>query len=154
MEQILILMPWIWGVIVVTTTLITLFTKDIDAVWFAISATISLVFALFNIPIEFQLSSFVLVTIGLLFTIGRYVKKYIMTKNIPMNSNSLIGKEILILETVNEFEKGSGVINDIVWTVSCQAGTTIEKGKHAIIMAIDENELVVTNKTLNKKRVN
>lgn len=149
MEQILFLMPWIWGVIVVATALITLLTKDIDAAWFAISSAISLVFALFNIPIEIQLSSFVLITIVLLFTIGRYIKKYIMTKNIPTNSDSLIGKEILILETVNEFEKGSGVINDIVWTVSCQAGTTIEKGKHAIIMAMDENELVVTNKTLN-----
>ena len=69
-----------------------------------------------------------------------------MTKSIPTNSDSLIGKEILILEGANEFDKGSGVINDVVWTVICQAGVAVEKGKHAIVIAIDGNKLVVKNK--------
>ena len=72
-----------------------------------------------------------------------------MTKNISTNSDALIGKEILILDSANEFDKGSGVINDVIWTVICQAGVSVEKGKHAIIIAIDGNKLVVKNKEEN-----
>ena len=37
------------------------------------------------------------------------------------------------------------MINDIVWTIVCQAGIKVEKGSHAIIIAMDENKLVVKN---------
>ena len=146
MEQVLNLLPWIWGAIIIITVVIELFSADIDAIWFSAGALVALVLSFFNVHIAIQLSAFVVVTAVLLFTVGRLAKKALMTKNISKNSDSLIGKEILILETVNEFEKGSGVINDIVWTVVCQAGISIEKGKHAVIVAIDGNKLVVKNK--------
>lgn len=146
MEQVLNLLPWIWGAIIIITVVIELFSADIDAIWFSAGALVALVLSFFDVHIAIQLSAFVVVTAVLLFTVGRLAKKALMTKNISKNSDSLIGKEILILETVNEFEKGSGVINDIVWTVVCQAGISIEKGKHAVIVAIDGNKLVVKNK--------
>ena len=52
----------------------------------------------------------------------------------------------MVLESANEFSKGCGVIDNVVWTLVCQAGINVEKGTHAIIIAIDENNLVVTNK--------
>lgn len=146
MEQVLNLMPWIWGVIIITTIVIELFTADIDAIWFSAGALVSLILSFFDIHIAVQLSVFVVITAALLFTVGKWAKKVLITKSISTNSDSLIGKEILILESANEFDKGSGVINDIVWTVICQAGISVEKGKHAIILAIDGNKLVVTNK--------
>ena len=69
-----------------------------------------------------------------------------MNKNISTNSDSLIGKDILILESADEFNKGSGVINDVVWTIVCQAGVCVEKGTYAVILGIDGNKLVVKNK--------
>lgn len=149
MEEILILLPWIWGVIILATILIELFTTDIDAIWFSAGATIALVLSFFNIHIAIQLSAFIVVTSILLFTVGKWAKKFTMAKNISTNSDALIGREILILESANEFDKGSGVINDVIWTVICQAGIRVEKGKHAIIMAIDGNKLVVKNKEEN-----
>lgn len=146
MEEIINLMPWLWGSIILITIVIELFSVDIDALWFTIGATIALILSLFKLHIAIQLSSFVGLTIILLFTIGRLAKKSLIRKQISENSDSLIGKEIFVLEQVNEFEKGSGVINDVVWTLTCQAGIHIEKGKHAIIIAIDDNSLVVTNK--------
>lgn len=146
MEQLLELMPWIWAGIIVVTIIIELFSSDIDALWFSIGAVVSLVLSFFKFHITIQLSAFLFVTVILLFTIGKIAKKLLLTKNISKNSDSLIGKEILILESANEFENGSGVINDIVWTVSCQAGIIVEKGKHAIIVAMDGNKLVVKNK--------
>lgn len=146
MEQLLNLMPWMWGVVVLSTVIVKLFLSDLDAIWFSIGAGMALLLSLFRVHIVIQLFSFIITTVILLFTVGRLIKKSLMTKNISLNSDSLIGKEILIIENVNEFDNGSGVIDDIVWTVTCQAGVSIEKGKHAIIVAIDENKLVVTNK--------
>lgn len=146
MEQILIFMPWIWGAIILATIIIELFSSDIDAIWFSAGALVALVLSLFDVHIVVQLSVFVAVTAILLFTVGRLAKKALMIKNISKNSDSLIGKEILILESADEFNKGSGVIHDVVWTVVCQAGVSVEKGSHAIILAIDDNKLVVKSK--------
>lgn len=147
MEQIIILMPWIWAAITIITIIIELFSSDIDALWFTAGSVVAFILSLFDLHIAIQLSAFVVITAVLLFTVGRLAKKAIMAKNISANSDSLIGKEILILESANEFDNGSGVISDIVWTITCQAGVKVEKGTHAIIIAIDGNKLVVTNKT-------
>ena len=146
MEAILDLMPWIWGTIILLTLVIQLITKDVEAFWFTGGSIVALSLSLFRLHIAIQLSVFIGVTAILIFTVGLWVRRLIMTKNIPTNSDSLIGKEILVLEDVNEYEKGSGVINDVVWTITCQAGINIPKGKHAVIMAIDGNKLVVTTK--------
>lgn len=149
MEQVLDLMPWVWGLIILSTIIIELLSADIDAIWFSAGALVALVLSFFEIHIAIQLAAFVVVTTILLFTAGKWTKKIMMTKNISTNSDALIGKEILILESANEFDKGSGVINDVVWTVICQAGIKVEKGKHAVIAAIDGNKLVVKNKEEN-----
>ena len=146
MEELLSIMPWIWGALILLTIVIELCTADIDAIWFSCGSVVALILSFFKLHIAIQLSTFVGVTALLIFTIGLWVRKLIMTKNIPANSDSLIGKEILVLENTNEYGKGSGVINDVVWTITCQAGVSVEKGTHAIIMAIDGNKLVVTNK--------
>ena len=146
MEAILDLMPWIWGAIILLTIIIQLITKDVEAFWFTGGSIVARSLSLFRLHIAIQLSVFIGVTALLIFTVGLWVRRLIMTKNIPTNSDSLIGKEILVLEDVTEYEKGSGVINDVVWTITCQAGINIPKGKHAVIMAIDGNKLVVTTK--------
>lgn len=146
MMELLELMPWLWGAIILATIIIELFSADIDAIWFSAGAVVALVLSFFDVPIVLQIIIFVSITAILLFTAGKWARKLIMTKNIPTNSDSLIGREILILESANEFDKGSGVVNDVVWTIICQAGVKVEKGKHAIIIAIDGNKLVVKNK--------
>ena len=148
MEQVLALAPWIWLALTIITMAIGFIFSDIDAFWFTVGSAIALLLSILDVHIAIQLSSFILATTILLFTLGRWIRRRIMTKNISTNSDSLIGKEILILEEVTEHDNGSGVIDDVVWTVTCQAGINVEKGKHAIIIAIDENKLVVTNKGL------
>lgn len=146
MGEILSLMPFIWGAIVLITIVIVLFSTDIDSLWFSAGSLISFILSLFKVHIAIQLSLFIVLTTILMFTVGRLAKRYIMVKNISKNSDSLIGKEILILESANDYYKGSGVINDIVWSVTCPTGVNVEKGKHAIILALDGNNLVVKNK--------
>lgn len=146
MEVIIELSPWIWGAVSLLSIILALVFMDIDAVWFSIGTCFALLCSLFEVHIAIQLSIFISVTSILMFTFGRMIKRHLKEKNISHNSDSLIGKQVLILEPVNEYQNGSGVINDFVWTVSCQAGVNIEKGNHGIIIGIDDNQLIVTNK--------
>ena len=146
MEVLVELSPWIWVSVSLLSIILSFIFMDIDAVWFSVGACFALLCSLFGVHIAIQLSVFIVSTSVLMFTFGRMIKRHLKEKNIPYDSDSLIGKKVLILEPVNEYQKGSGVIDDFVWTVSCQAGVNIEKGNHGIIIGIDDNQLIVTNK--------
>ena len=82
MQEMLSLMPWIWTGIAAITLIIQLFTFDVDALWFTVGALVALILSLFDIHIAIQLSSFILITVFLLFTAGRFIKKKMMRKRI------------------------------------------------------------------------
>lgn len=151
MEYMLEIMPWIWGIIFVVTLVIELESADMDALWFSIGALVTLIVDLFfpKLGIVWQLLIFIAITILLLLTIGRWAKKKFRTKHISTNADALVGKEIIILEDCNEFDKGSGTVNDVVWTTICQSGYSLKKGEHAIIVAIEGNKLIVKTKEEN-----
>lgn len=147
MEQLLNFMPIIWGSIILITIVIELLLKDIDAIWFTISAVITLILSFLKVNLIIQLSVFVVSTCCLLFTVGNVLKRLYNKKNIVQNLDSLLGKEILVIESVDEFNYGSGVIDDVVWTLTCNPDDYVEKGKHAIISGISGNKLIVTRKS-------
>lgn len=150
MEFILELMPWIWGAVFIVTLVIEFQTADLDSIWFSVGALVALIVDLINPKIElvWQLAIFIVTTVVLLLTLGRWAKKRFQTKNISTNSDALVGKEIVILEACNEFDKGSGRINDVVWTTICQSGHSLQKGEHAVIVAIEGNKLIVKGKEI------
>ena len=76
----------------------------------------------------------------------KYLTKKFRLKNISTNADALVGKEIAILEDCNEFDKGSGTINGVIWTTICQSGHSLKKDEHAIVVAIDGNKLIVKRK--------
>lgn len=147
MTQLLEIMPWIWGAIVLITLIIELFSTDIDAIWFSIGAALSLFLSIFKLNIILQLSTFIIFTSCLLFTVGKLVKRMLAKKDIKNTIDSLVGKEVFVIENADEFNKGSGVINDTVWTLTCEADHYVEKGQHAIISGIKGNKLIVTSKS-------
>ena len=151
MEIILELMPWIWGAIFIITLIVELKTSDIDVIWFSVGSLVILIVDLINpkLALVWQLVIFIVTTVVLLLTLGRWTKKRLRSKNISTNSNALVGKEIIILEDCNEFDKGSGNVDGVVWTTLCQSGNSLKKGEHAIIVAIEDNKLIIKEKNKN-----
>lgn len=147
MEQLLEFMPIIWGSIIFITMVIELFLRDYDALWFTIASFVSLILSLYKVNIIIQLSTFIVITCCLLFTLGKIIKHINNKKHISQDLESLLGKEILVIESVDEFNHGSGVINDVIWALTCNADDYVEKGKHAIISGMNGNKLVVTRKS-------
>lgn len=143
MESIIEIMPYIWGAIVVLTIIIEFLTITVDSIWFSISSFIALLLSIFKIHIIIQISVFFIVSMLLMFTIGRWTKKLLLVKNVATNTDYLIGKEINVLEDASYDDKGSGIINDVVWTLICPKNENVKKGEKATIIAIEGNKLIV-----------
>ena len=62
MEEILVLMPWLWGMIILSTIVIELFSSDIDAIWFSLGSLCALILSFFEVHLAIQLSVFVIIT--------------------------------------------------------------------------------------------
>lgn len=149
LENLLQIMPWVWGAMIVMTIVIEIFTVDIDSLWFSVAGAVSLVLSLLGVHVIWQLVAFFSISILLMFTIGRFAKKVLAMKNVATNADSLIGREIKVLEKATDKEKGKGIINDVVWTLLCMKSEKVVKGETAIIVAIDGNKLIVTKENNN-----
>lgn len=139
-------LPWIWAIVIVATLIIEFFTADIDVIWFSIGALVSLVLSVFKVSPWWQVIAFLVTSGILIFTVGRWARRVLSFKKVATNVDSLIGREIMVLEDASEHEKGSGIINDVVWTIMCQEGEEVRKGQRAFVVDVRGNKLVVKNK--------
>ena len=145
MEWFLDFIPWLWALVFVITSLITLKIKDIDALWFAMGSIVTLIISIIfkDLHVLYQLLIFILITIIPLLTLSKLIKRRHKKDNLQKTSDALIGRKVLVVEDCNEFSKGSGTIDDTVWTIICQSGHSIKKGEEAIIVAVEKHSLIV-----------
>ena len=145
MEVLLEFSPWLWLIVFAITLFITLKAKDIDAMWFTIGALVTGGFSLFfkDLSFLYQLLIFIVTTLIPLLTLSRLIKNSHKKDKILKNSDAIIGKKILVVEDCNEFNKGRGTLDNSIWTIICQPGYSLKKGEEAIIVAIDNHNLIV-----------
>lgn len=75
-----------------------------------------------------------------------FIKKIHQKKVQFKDISSLIGKEIFIIKSCDEFNKGEGVLNDSIWSTICLKNNYINSGSHAIIIGNKNNVLIVKSK--------
>ena len=145
MEVLLEYAPFVWSGIFVVTLIINLKVKDIDALWFAIGSLVTFIVSIIfrRLSVIYHLIIFVAITIIPLLTISKFIKRENKLRSIQKSSDVLIGKKITVIEDCNEFAKGSGTIDNTIWTIICQSGHSLKKGDQAIIVAIDKHNLIV-----------
>ena len=76
MQNILEIMPYVWGFVILLTIVIELSTSDIDAIWFTVGAALALILSLAKAQLLIQIGAFLGLTIVLIFTAGRWAKKF------------------------------------------------------------------------------
>jgi len=137
--------PIIWGVLSIITVIINLRFKDIDSLWFVIGSLVTFVVSLCfpTLALVYELIIFLVLTIIPLLTLSKFIKRENKLKKLKAASDALIGKKILVIEDCNEFTKGSGKINNTIWSIICQSGHSLKKGDEAIVVAIDKQKLIV-----------
>ena len=133
---------WLWIIIFAGTIIFEIITVDLFCIWFSIGALLALILELLNVSIGYQIIAFLVSSCILIFTIGKYTKKLLASKN-ETNVDALIGKEIEILKDTSKRQVGEGKINGIIWSTLCIEDELIIEGSIAIIQEINGNKLYI-----------
>jgi len=137
--------PWLWILIFATTIILELITIDLICVWFSVGALFAFILEAFDVYFGIQIAVFLILSCILLFTVGKWARESLKSKN-ATNVDSLIGQEIIILKETSKKNAGEGKINGIIWSTICINDETIEEGNEAIIVEINGNKLYVKSK--------
>lgn len=134
----------IWLVAIVAFIILEATTYQMVSLWFIVGAIGGLIASLLGAGFWVQMTVFLVISVALLLAFRPMVVKRLSKNNIKTNADSVIGKKVLITETVdNTNSTGQGRIDGAIWTVRSESGTIIEAGTLAIIKEIEGVKLIV-----------
>ena len=124
---------------------IEIITMGLTTIWFAGGALVGAVMAAFSLPLWSQIIAFVIVSVILLILTRPWALKYLNSRTVRTNADSLIGQTALVKETINNMEsKGFVQLNGQDWTArSFEAGEIIPEGSEVIVKEIRGVKLIV-----------
>lgn len=135
---------WIWLGILILCCIVEALTLSLTAIWGAIAALPMIFIGMTALPFQWQLLIFIVITVLLvIFTRPFAVKKLKIGKS-KTNVNSMVGEEVIITKTINQFEKGEAKTkNGVIWNATSKENKTFEKDSVCKIVSIEGNTLIV-----------
>ena len=133
----------IWLIISGICLIIESFTLGFFVFWFSIGAIFALITSLFTTSIIIQSTVFVITSTLLLLLTKPLIKKFVKTpKTKPTNVYSIIGKEGIVLESIDNLNStGKVKVNGELW--SAISDSNIEKGETIKFLSINGVKLKV-----------
>lgn len=108
---------YIWLVLLIGAILLEIITVGLTSIWMAGGALVALIIAALGGPTWLQVISFFVVTFVLLFFTRPWAVKYLNAKRVRTNYEETIGKEVRVIERVdNHMETGKVIYNGMEWT--------------------------------------
>lgn len=137
-----------WTIATVIFLMIEWPTLGLTTIWFAGGSIVAGVLAVFSCPFPIQFAVFMVVSVALLLFTRPLAIKYLNTNRTRTNVDSLIGKEAVITETINNLKNtGAADIHGVTWTARTDSNLdTIEKDSIVVIERIDGVKLIVKKK--------
>ncbi len=134
-----------WLAIMIILVIIEVVTLGLVCIWFAGGALIAAIIAVFGGPWWLQLIAFVAVSAVLLIFTKPVAKKYFTDKIQKTNSEDLVGKKVMVTETVDNVRAtGVAVASGLEWTARAREdGVTFDKGEIALVQAIEGVKLIL-----------
>ena len=106
-----------WLVAMVVLLVVEGMAPGLVSIWFALGALAALISALLKAPLWLQIVWFVVVSILLLILTKPLVRKYQAGKIQPTNADTVIGKECVVTEEVNNvLGTGTVTVGGKTWT--------------------------------------
>ena len=137
-------MDIVWLIILVVLILIEFATLGLTTVWFAGGALIAAIIAAFNGPLWLQIVAFIVVSLLLLIYTRPIAMKYFNVKRTKTNSESLIGKQAIVTEKIDNLQgTGTVTVSGQEWTARSQDRSDIEEGAVVQILEIQGVKLIV-----------
>ncbi len=139
---------YIWLVLLIGSILLEIITVGLTSIWMAGGALVALIIAALGGPTWLQVLSFFAVTFVLLFFTRPWAVKYLNTKRVRTNYEETIGKEVRVLERVdNHMETGKVIYNGMEWTArSAKDDETFDVDEFAIVENVVGVKLIIKRK--------
>jgi membrane protein implicated in regulation of membrane protease activity len=134
-----------WLMLFIVLIAIEIITMGLTTVWFAGGSLVAFFAALTGINGYVQVVLFLVISLVLLIFTRPLVKKQLLTKREKTNAESLIGREAVVVEPINNLESTGKVrIGDIEWMArTSDSHTQIEKDTVVKILHIEGVKMIV-----------
>ncbi|MBQ3782295.1 MAG: NfeD family protein [Lachnospiraceae bacterium] len=135
----------IWIVLLVVFLLIEIATLGLTTIWFAGGALIAIIAGALGASVEIQIGLFVIVSMLLLLLVRPSACRRFNSKIIKTNSDSVVGLEGKVIETIDNFNQtGCVSLDGKEWTARSADGTVISAGEKVTVNEISGVKLIVT----------
>lgn len=119
-------------------------TVGLVSLWFAGGALAAMLAASLSAELWLQITVFLVVSAVLLYFTRPIVKKLLAGKNKETNLDRIIGKTVIVSETVdNDAETGRCTIAGVSWSLRSDDGSVIEQGEKVTVDRVEGVKLIV-----------
>ncbi|MBD5428578.1 MAG: NfeD family protein [Treponema sp.] len=139
-------LPWFWLAVAVLCIVLEGMTMALTTVWFGCSAFVLIFVSFLPVPFKWQLLLFVVLSLVLIVFTRPIAVKKLKVKNVPTNSDALVGKTVLVTEKITALQKGAVKVNGVTWSARSADGTEIARSAECVITKIEGATAVVTKR--------
>ena len=137
-------MEWFWLGMLILFAVLEASTAALVSLWFVGGSLGALIAALFGAAIWLQAVVFVAFSAVLLFCLRPLAKKYVNPRSIATNTESYIGKIVLVTEDIDNLRgKGAVKLSGVEWSAVSANGKPIEKDTPVRIVSVESTKLCV-----------
>lgn len=142
--------PWMitWLLLLVITLGVEIATVGLTSIWITGGALAALIVNALHGPVWLQVVVFFAVTFVLLYFTRPWAVKYLNSKRTRTNYEETIGREVRVIERVdNHAETGRVIYNGMEWTArALNEDDTFEEGTLAIVANVVGVKLIIKRK--------
>lgn len=136
-----------WLVVIVVMAVIEIITLGLTTIWFAGGALVAFIASLLGANLVVQFILFCIVSVVLLAFTRPFAVKYVNKDRTKTNVESLIGKEAVVLEEIDNLKaQGHVSLNGMEWTARTADDTVIAVDATVEIIEISGVKLMVKQK--------
>ena len=136
-------MYWLGAAVILIV--IEIITMGLTTIWFAGGALTGAVMAAFSLPLWSQILAFALVSVILLILTRPWALKYLNSRTVRTNVDSLIGQTALVTQDVDNLNaKGQVKVKGQIWTArSISDDVKLHEGQKVMIESISGVKVIV-----------
>lgn len=137
----------VWLGVLILMILLELATMGLTTIWFAGGALAAFIAALCGASLLVELGLFLVVSFLLLFAFRPLAMRYVNSRTVKTNVESLAGEIARVTEEINnEMGQGTAVLNGQEWTARSTDDTVIPAGSLVVVDAVSGVKLMVHKK--------
>jgi membrane protein implicated in regulation of membrane protease activity len=134
-----------WLIVLAVLIFIEIITLGLTTIWFAGGALVAFIVSLFYDNLLVEIILFLIVSLLLLYFTRPVILKYFNPKRTKTNYEGVIGKEALVITTIDNINASGQVsVDGQEWSAKSLDGLKIDKGSRVKVQGITGVKLMVT----------